>query len=164
MTPGVMVNETASSTGSGIVTSMRLRFPLGKSGKPFSGVSGSMYRFRRLVEAELERQGRITVDKAHRLATACRAFRASLRCHLIVAKKGLQPEGELSLADFLALTDREVKHSETVDRCLTALGIGRDEQEDLISALYRPVALSGDSTPITGGPDAAEAKPCGGEP
>jgi hypothetical protein len=69
-----------------------------------------------------------------------------------VAKKGIQPEGELTLTDFMALQDREVKHSETVDRCLIALGLDRDTTDDLISQLYsRP--------PLTIEPQAAESVP-----
>jgi hypothetical protein len=133
-----------------------VRFPLGKSRKPFTAVDRAAYTFRRLVEAELMTQpGGLTTVQAHRLATACRAFRAAARCHCLMAKLGSPPDGTLTIEQWVALQDREVRHSEAVDRALRDLGLSRDKSRDWIDELYRSQPAYPPAAPIDAGQAAA---------
>jgi hypothetical protein len=153
-----MRSDTAKVTGTGT----RLRVPLANLPAPLSHVRRAVLSFRRVVEDALEAAGTtIGPYQASVIGTACIALREHMRCDRLMRDHPLPgAEGAtLSVEQWLALSDRVVKHKQAVDSALAKLGLDKDNRQDCWDILYAtpPAQLAHQDAPSPpAGPTIAE--------
>jgi len=147
--PGVATKQSTSSTVG------RLALVGLHNDKP--GVRYAVLVFRRSLEAEATERGLGGIHVTSRIHTASLA----LRRHLLAELRLKEGAADLSLADWMNLSDRSLKWKETVDRCLMVLGLDKRATKDVWAEVYNgspqlPAARQGQNASASG-PDHASA-------
>jgi hypothetical protein len=149
-----------------------VRLPLVGLNNERAGVRAAVRQFRQWVETELLANGGGGIGAASRVNTCCVAMRRHLAAEDLLKRAG--PPGSLgctlSIDQWVAVADRSLKWKETVDRCLSALGLDvrteprgwYDRMMDEVQAEDRrrlQDRLAGPSTAADGSPAAAAGAP-----
>jgi hypothetical protein len=118
----IQPKQTGRSSGEASV----LRVPLVGLKREPAMIRAAVYAFRAKLESELMAKGGSGgVAVASKVHTACIAVRRHLAAERLLSKAGHpgEPGCTLSLEQWQAIADRALRWKETVDRCLSALGL-----------------------------------------